>query len=358
MKALTGWVSAWWLLAALGGVGCIVALIVDADAFAHAWLAAALTWGLLPIGALAVLMTAGLAGGGWSEFSHGCLRALAACLPLLVLALLPLLIFAREALFPWTQPVEQLPEVVKHKLLYLNVPFFTARTIGYFVIWLLLAYFMGAWSTRRRGGGALCAGGLVALLYTLSFFAFDWFLSLEPKFYTDVFGLWLADSVIAGAVALVLLVLGGASDGVSVARRADLANLWMAVLLGWLFLAFAQYIVVWSGNIPHEIEWFLRRGSGIWRVMIVLVVALLFAVPFVALLFRWIKQRGRALQWVAAVALGGYVLQVQWWILPAAKSDSGQLVWMAPVCVVTLGAALSGCWVMFMQRQEGRHGQN
>src|SRR5699024_1191024 len=144
-------------------------------------------------------MTAGLAGGGWSEFSSGAWRALAACLPLFALALLPLLLFAREALFPWLQPVEQLPEVVRHKLLYLNVPFFVTRTIAYFVIWLALAFFMGVWHSNRRGGGVLCAGGLVALLYTLSFFAFDWFLSLEPKFYTDVFGLWLADTVVAGA---------------------------------------------------------------------------------------------------------------------------------------------------------------
>src|SRR5699024_3366623 len=98
---------------------------------------------------------------------------------------------------------------------------------------------------NRRGGGVLCAGGLVALLYTLSFFAFDWFLSLEPKFYTDVFGLWLADTVVAGAGALVLLGLGAAADERSVARRADLANLWLCLLLGWLFLAFSQYIVVW-----------------------------------------------------------------------------------------------------------------
>src|SRR5699024_5219644 len=102
----------WWVLAAIGGVGCIIALILDASTFAFAWLAATLTWGLLPLGAMAALMTAGLAGGGWSELSRGQWRALVACLPLFALALLPLLIFARGALFPWTLPVEQLDEVV------------------------------------------------------------------------------------------------------------------------------------------------------------------------------------------------------------------------------------------------------
>lgn len=351
MKAVS-----WLVLAALGAAGCIIALIIDADTFAYAWLAATLTWGLLPIGALAALMTAGLAGGGWSDISRDTWRGLAACLPLFALALLPLLIFAREALFPWTQPVEQLPEVVQHKLLYLNVPFFTARTIGYFVVWLFLAFFMGVWQPARRGGGALCAGGLVALLYTLSFFGFDWFLSLQPKFYTDVFGLWMADTIVAGAGAWVLFALGGHDDKSMIMPRADLANLWLCLLLGWLFLAFSQYIVVWQGNIPHEIEWFLQRDDLVWLIMMGLVGGCLFALPFLALLFRWVKERGRALQCVAAVVLFGYVLQMQWWVLPASTNGSWQLYWMAPVALITLGGALATCWSVFMQRQEGRDG--
>ncbi|HLR86847.1 MAG TPA: hypothetical protein VK064_03070 [Wenzhouxiangella sp.] len=342
----------WFVVMACGLVACVVALLLDASTFAFAWLAATLTWGLLPLGALAALMTAGLAGGGWSELSRGPWRALAACLPLFALALLPLLLFARGALFPWTQPVEELPEIVTKKLLYLNVPFFSARTVAYFVVWLLLAFLMGVWHPTRRGGAVLCAAGLLALLYTLSFFAFDWLLSLEPKFYTDVFGLWLADTMVAGAAALVLLALGGTGDSVFIARRADLANLWLAVLLGWLFLAFAQYIVVWSGNIPHEIGWFVHRMSGGWAIMLGLVFLCLFALPFLALLFRWVKRHGHVLQWVAVAALVGYVLQVQWWILPSAQARAWQLAWMAPVCVITLGGALAGCWLLFMQRQQ------
>lgn len=348
----------WLLIATLGLAGCVVALIVDADTFAYAWLAATLTWGLLPIGALAVLMTAGLAGGGWSEVSRSAWRGLAACLPLLVLALLPLLLFAREALFPWTHPVEQLPEVVQRKLLYLNVPFFTARTVGYLVIWLLLAYCMGVWHSARRAGGRLCAGGLVALLYTLSFFGFDWFLSLQPKFYTDVFGLWMADTVVAGAGALVLLKLGSVDDEAVVMPRADLANLWLCLLLGWLFLAFSQYIVVWQGNIPHEIEWFLQRDDLVWTIMMVLAGGCLFALPFLALLFRWVKERGRALQWVAAVVLVGYVLQMQWWVLPASDSGAWRLYWMAPVALATLGSLLVVCWIACLRVEEAADGQD
>lgn len=346
----------WFWVTGIGLVICIVAIVLDWPVFAHAWLAATLTWGLLPLGAMVILMTMGLTGGGWGELSRPACRALAGCLPLLVLALLPLLVFARHALFPWTQPIDQLPEVVRHKLLYLNEPFLVVRTLGYFAIWLLLAFFIGVWSRRRTPGGPLSAGGLVLVLYTLSFFAFDWFLSLEPKFYTDVFGLWLGVTMVSGAATLVVLALGGVDDSVSVSRRADLANLWLGLLLGWGFLAFSQYIIIWSGNIPHEIGWYLHRGEGVWRVMSWLIFFVLFAIPVIALLFRSVKESGRALTRVAWVTLAGYVLQVQWWILPSVEHPSADMIWIAPVCVITLGSALAGGWIGLMQWQEGSRG--
>ncbi len=347
-----------WLAAALAGGGlvpAIVAAVLFWPLFAHAWLAATLTWGLLPIGAMAILLTMGLTGGGWGELSRPAARALMACLPVAALALLPLLLFARDALFPWTQPVETLPEVVRNKLLYLNEPFFIARTLGYFTIWLVLAWFVGAWHGARRAGGVLCAGGLVLLLHTVSFFAYDWFLSLEPKFYTDVFGLWLAVTIVLGAGAVVLLALYGAADRVSVSRRADFANLWLALLLGWAFLAFSQYIIIWITNIPHEIVWYLNRGSGVWRAMSWLIFFLIFAIPFLVLLVRSAKESGRALTWMAGVALLGYVLQVQWWILPAAKHASAHLFWIAPACLAALGGIFAGAWLWLMRRQEVEH---
>ena len=171
---------------------------------------------------------------------------------------------------------------------------------------------------RRSPGGRLSAVGLIVLLYTLTFFGFDWMLSLEPKFYTDVYGLWLAVTLPAAATALVLVRAPGVDDPVSVERRADLANLMFALILGWAFMGFAQYIIIWSGNLPDEIEWYLVRAEGVWRPIGWLVCALFFAVPSLALLFSRLKRNGVWLRRLAGVVLVGYVLQMQWWILPAA----------------------------------------
>lgn len=342
------------IVALLGAIGCALGAGVDGVLMAHAWLAAALTWGLLGVGALAALLTWGLTGGGWGVIGAPTWRALAATLPVLFLALAVLLVFGLGALFPWTAPVETLPEVVRHKKLYLNVPFLVVRFVIYAVLWLALAFAAGAFSPRRPGG-RLSAAGLIVLLYTLTFFGFDWMLSLEPKFYTDVFGLWLVVTLPAAATALVLLRAPIVDDPISVERRADLANLMFALILGWGFMGFAQYIIIWSGNIPHEIEWYLVRGEGVWRVVGWLVCGLFFAVPSLALLFSKLKRNGLWLRRLAVVVLAGYVLQMQWWVLPAAGHPQGQLLWMSPLCLATLAAASLAVGLYRYERQGARH---
>jgi len=342
------------LVAVLGVVGCAFAAWLNAPLLAHAWLGASLTFGLISIGAIAALLTWHLTGGGWGEIGAPTWRALAAGLPVFALALALLLIFGRGALFPWTAPAETLPEVVRHKLLYLNMPFFVARSLFYFVVWLGLAFVVGAWRPRRPSAGA-AAGGLVALLYTLSFFGFDWMLSLEPTFYTDVFGLWLAVTVPAAATAVVLLRSPAVDDPVSVGQRADLANLFFALLLGWSFMAFAQYVLIWEGNIPDEIEWYLNRGEGAWSVIAWLVTLLFFALPSCALLFPGFKRSGLWLRRLAALVLVGYVLQVQWWVLPSTEAAQIQLIWMSPLCLITLGAATLALCAYAHRRLDARN---
>lgn len=329
-----------WLLAA-GGIGlvtCVAGAVLDWPAFAQAWLAAVLTLGLLPLGALPALMTFGLTGGGWGELGAPGWRLLLAVLPLFALAMLPLT-FALPELFSWTRPAAELPEVVRRKLLYLNEPFLLLRLGLYLAVWLGLGL---AFARRGSPGAGACAAGLLLWLFSVTFFGFDWFLSLEPTFYTDVFGLWLGVTAVAAAGAAVLLLTLPATDAAAVARRADLANLWLAILLGWAFLAFAQYIIVWSGNLPHEIAWYLHRGEGPWRVVAWVQFGLLFALPFAILLSGRAKRHRGALTVAAVSVLAGSVLQVQWWVLPAFPEPSVHLYWLAPTALAALALLAAG----------------
>lgn len=314
-------------LLALGAVGAAL----GGAAFAQSWLAVSLIWGSLPLGALAMLMTHGLTGGRWGEQSRPLWLALAATLPLFAAAMLPLL-FGLHTLFAWTAPAQELPEVVRNKLAYLNRPFFIVRSLGYFAIWLGLAWALGVW---RRRGAAVQAPGLILWLLSLTFFAFDWFMSLEPEFYSDIYGLMLGTAMVAAAIACALLL--GARRMDPGARR-DIANLWLAILLGWVFLAFSQYIVIWSANLPHEIGWYIHRSRGAWRPISVISFALFFLLPFAVLLSSAAKGRADWLMAAAAACLLGHILQICWLVLPAFGGWSGLQIWLVPTLVLLVGA--------------------
>lgn len=318
---------------AVGLIACIGGWLVDGRALAQAWLVAVLCVALLPIGALAALATHGLTGGSWGDATRAVWRALAASLPLVLVAMLPLLL-AVDDLFVWYAPAESLPDIVQAKRLYLNQPFFLLRWLLYAVMWAVMAWRLAVWGRGDQSvSRTACVLTLIGLLYSVTFFGFDWFLSLEPTFYTDVFGLWLVVTAAAAAMAVVMWLAGEASE----APRADLAGLWMAVLLGWAFLAFAQYIIVWSGNLPHEIGWYLHRGTPLWRPVSWLVFALLLGLPF-WLLFTDRGRRSRAvLRLTATLVLAGSALQVAWWILPAFDDLSLHLLWLLPASLLALG---------------------
>lgn len=321
----------------------------DPTALAHSWLAVTLTWGLLPLGALAWLMIHGLTGGRWGDDSRWIWRALASTLPLFVVSLLPLL-FALESLFSWVAPAETLPEVVRRKLLYLNEPFFVVRALAFALLWLGLAWLQGVWGSAdsARAGEKGCALGLILWLLVLSFFGFDWFMALEPQFYSDVFGLMLATNALGAAMAAGLL-LGAKGSAVSVRR--DLSGLWVSALLGWVFLVFSQYIIIWSGNMPNEIGWYLHRSAGLWRPVSVLSFALFAVVPFCLLLSPRVRQSQAALRFTAGVCLAGHVLRLAWLVLPAFTLRDTTL-WLTPLLLLAVGLAYWGWLRQWLRRNQ------
>ncbi|MEX2577322.1 MAG: hypothetical protein WD382_11800 [Halofilum sp. (in: g-proteobacteria)] len=322
-------------LVASAALLCLIGAVAAWPAFVRSWLTATLTWGALPLGAVAVLMTHGLTGGRWGDDSRPIWLALAASMPVFALALLPLL-FALDPLFSWTRPESELPAVVARKTAYLNEPFFVLRTLVYLAIWLALPWLLGVW--QRRPGHAVHAPGLIAWLLALTFFSYDWLLSLEPEFYTDILGLILAIGSSAACFAVGLLV---SVRHLAPAVRTDLANIWLALLLGWVFLVFSQFIVIWSANLPHEIGWFLARREGPWPAVNAVALALFFVLPFAVLLSSAAKRDARWLTLAAASCLAGHVLYVQYLVLPAFDEQYPAQLWLGPAAVLALGAAFA-----------------
>lgn len=333
-----------WLPALLTLALVVLGSLLDSRALWSSWLTAAIIWGLLPLGALGVLFTHNLTGGHWGEVSRPVWLALAGSLPLFAVSLLPLLL-VMDALFPWLQPVMSLPEVVQNKLLYLNKPFFIVRTFCYLVLWLGMSWLLGAWSDRSgsRSPG-LAATGLIVWVLTLTFFSFDWFMSLEPRFYSDVFGLMLCMSAASAAFAAgIVLYSATEKSPLALGPRRDIANLWLTVLLGWAFMAFSQYIIIWSGNLPDEIGWYVHRSTGVWRTISVWSFGLFFLLPFAILLSNRAKSSRAWLCGAAGICLLGHVLQMAWLVLPSLAPATATQGVFTTLLTLSLGATYAGC---------------
>lgn len=342
-----------WPVKALGLLAlaaCIYGAVAAWPAFLRSWLTATLTWGVLPVGAIAILMTHGLTGGAWGTQSRRIWLALAATMPLFIAAMLPLL-FGLDQLFSWTRPEAQLPDVVRHKLAYLNQPFFIARSLFYFTIWLALAWLLGAWNERSR---RVNAPGLILWFFAVTFFGFDWLMSLEPRFYSDVFGLMLITGTVAASFAFGLLL---AVTNLEPPIRQDLANLWLSVLLGWVFMMFSQLIIIWSGNQPNEIIWYLHRHKFPWRWINSVAFLLFLLLPFAILLSSAAKRTRNWLVAATVLCLAGHLLYVQWLVMPAFKDWLPAQYWLDPAALIALGAGFISIVGRRLERQKERHGE-
>lgn len=330
----------------LSGLGAVL----DPAAFHPGWLAATFFWLALSLGAMVTLLTWHLTGGGWGEALAPALRAMLAALPVGLVALAVPLVFGLHDLFPWTGPPETLPEVVRNKAIWLNIPFFIARTAVYVAAWLLIAWHLDAWraaTVRHRGLGA---GGPIAWVFSVTFFAFDWLMSLEPAWYSDIFGLVVSSGIVTAGLAgaLMLTALGRPSpDETLTGRLQDVGNLLLAVVVGWVFLAFSQYIVIWMGNLPHEIGWYIHRGTGGWRVVSVALLAFFAFLPIAALMSRRVKRSRRALISVSASVLVGHALTSIWLVLPSFYAQGFSISWH----VFAAFAGLGGIWLAVLMRR-------
>jgi hypothetical protein len=259
---------------------------------------------------------------------------------------------------------------------YLNVPFFTARAVGYFAFWMLCMYLLNKWSAAQdRGETAvtaedtvrfrrLSAPGLVFLVVTVTFASVDWIMSVDPHWYSTILGLLTVVGQGLAAMAFTIAVLAliaasGALAGQLTARHFhDLGKLLLAFVMLWAYLSFSQFLIIWSGNLPEEIPWYIARLRGGWGALALLLVVGHFALPFALLLSRDLKRHSGLLAKVAIFVIVMRLVDLIWLVSPTfaahgaagAEAHSGftfPLHWMDIVVPVSM----AGLWVFFFARQ-------
>jgi hypothetical protein len=281
-------------------------------------------------------------------------------MPIMTLLFVPIAL-GMSRLYPWTNAdLVAHDEVLRHKQLYLNTPFFLVRAAIYFLVWNALAYFLNAWSLEQdrnpdpriaRRMQRLSAGGLLAYGLTITFASFDWLMSLEPHWFSTMYGVLILGGQGLSAMAFLIVTVAWLSrrpplDRVVVASHFhDLGNLLLAFVMLWAYFSFSQYLIIWSGNLPLEIGWYLHRLHTSWRLVSTALILVHFAIPFVLLLSRAVKREARTISMVAAWILVARVIDLFWLIAPDFHQHGISVSWLDVVLPLSLGSIWLGCFV-------------
>ena len=282
----------------------------------------------LALGGMANLMLLNLTGGRWGEAVRPAFRACARVVPLAGLFGLPLLTGMRE-LYPIDERA------------WFGAGFFAARTVGYFVVWSALALLV-----LRRPSIGVSAVGLIVYGFTMSIAAVDWIAALVPTWYSTGFGLVVGTGQMLGAMALAVAYLGLRSGSVPEPKDQpkevfhDLGNLLLMFVLTWAYLAFMQFLIIWVGNLPREIEWYVPRLQTGWVALAIVLAAFHFFAPLAILLFRSVKRAPLLLGSVAAALLVLHVVDVYWLVAPSIRPHGFSIAWGDPVALI----AAAGLW--------------
>lgn len=344
---------------AVGAVALVVGLLgalVDPDGFFEAYLIGYIFWLGLALGAVALTLTHHLVGGVWGFLLRRIFEAAGLTLPLLALLFIPLL-FGLPHLYRWTDPAALAASaVLRHKSAYLNVPFFIGRAITYFAIWIALAWFVHAWSREHDRTGdptllarlkRLSAGGLILYVVTTFFAGIDWLVSLEPEWYSTVFGFLLitAQALAALAFAIVVVSILGRREPFAALlteqRRNDLGGLLLTATMLWAYMALSQFLIIFAGNLPVDNRWYVHRTADGWQWLTIALILIHFALPFAVLLFRGVRGGRRALPAVAGLLLAMQLLYAFWLVAPALHT--GGIVVSPLTLIVPIG--LGGLWI-------------
>jgi hypothetical protein len=289
----------------------VAGFVIDARSTTAAYLVAWSALGAIPIGALIVFMTSYLVRRRWTETLHPIFVATTGILPVVALTFVPVMLFMRE-IYPAIADGSSLPPF---RARWFMPWFILLRTFLYFLIWIALAQWLRrAWSNDEAMVRAASVGSVLWTL-TVSFAGIDWLESLEPEFHSSIYGLISLSFLLVNGTAFV--IAAGLLSTRQIGPSRGYSGLLLSVLLLWCYLHAMQYIVIWSGNIPREVTWYIARSENGWQFVLAALSFGQFVFPFCALLSSRVRSDPR---WL--LALCGLTLAMRWFeaailILPA-----------------------------------------
>ena len=338
---------------------CAIALFTDPRSFFTSYLVGYTYWWQFAVGGLGLVLLHQLVGGNWGVPVRPILSAATSTmLPLAVLAV-PIYLGV-DYIFPWTNPEYiHSNHLLEQKTFFLNKPFFVMRAPIYFGIWLFLGFTLNTATKRQmratglpnaEGLKFISGIGLLALFLSATFASFDWIMSLDPLWYSTIYGALVIVgggvsmfALCAAVAALLPFQLKGENNTIYSAARGtlgDLGTLLLAFIMLWTYFAFSQYLIIWNGDLPEEISWYMIRREHGWAIVSFVIGLFHFVVPFFCLMSREFKETPKLLGGLALGILVMRLVDVFWNIVPSLERTGFQIAWTDPFAVVGIG----GLW--------------
>ncbi len=354
---------------AAGAAGLVLSALgwfLSPDYFFRGYLVGWVFWLGISLGCMAIAMLGHLTGGDWAVVIRRVLEAASRVLPWMLFLFIPL-IFGMRNLYEWARPEAASDPTLKLKLAYLNPQFFFIRLIVYFLIWWGISFWLSRLSQRQdRGSDAALLGrmrmisapGLIIYVLSLTFASVDWLMSLQPHWYSTIYGFYLvASQGLSGFAFLIVIAVylsrSEPMSGVFQPRHFhDWGKLLFAFVMIWTYFAWSQFLITWAGNLPEEISFFLPRIRGGFGWVALAIVLFHFTVPFALLLSRDLKRNGKTLAMVAGLLLFMRWVELFWQVEPAFHgphphpANSVGFYWLYLAAPLFIG----GVWIFLFAR--------
>lgn len=356
----------------IGAIGLAIAAFTDTRVFWASYFFAYIFWLTLSLGSLTLTLLHHTIRGSWGVAILRVIEAGNKTLPLMFVLFLPIAYAMwSQQLYIWSNPIEVAKsELLQHKALYLNKWAWTIRAAIFWAFWIGISWVLNKSSLRQdvthddRLAAArtnLAAPGGVLFVVTLTFAITDWVMSLEPAWFSTIYGVWFMISSLLAALALGTLVVTGLGDRrpysevITPALTKDLGNLLLGFTMFWTYCSLSQFLIIWSGNLPEEVTFYINRFNGPLVYIGAFLIVAQFFIPFLCLLAGRTKRTPHLLRNVAAWILVVRLIDVFWQVTPFFRVGLGVENLGAVALDLGAFAALGAIWISVFVAELKKH---
>jgi len=320
-----------YVLLGLGLILGAIAFFVDHSRAVFNYLIAFTFMISIGVGALFLIALEYVAGADWSVPIRRVVEFFAAVTPLLALLVIPLLFNIGE-LFHWSHPDAVAEDkILQGKAPYLNVTFFIIRVFVLIGLWSLFYFFFIRNSKKQDATKnqklttiniRLSAVFIPVFAVTLSIAAIDWLMSIEPHWFSTIFGVYFFAGTVLAALAAVTFATvllkenGYLHPAMTNDHLFSLGALLFAFVNFWGYIAFSQYMLIWYADLPEETFWFLHRWEGSWAIISIGLIIVQFLVPYIALVTQPSKMNPKRLKFISIWILFAHLYDIFWLVMP------------------------------------------